>query len=96
MTLKEKAIEVLKTVKDPEIGLDLWTLGLIYDVSVDEELETVKIVMTFTTPFCPFGPQLIGEVKASMFANGFRAADVEVTFDPPWEPSDELRELLGV
>ena len=96
MTLKEKAIEILKTIQDPEIGLDLWTLGLIYDVTTDEDLETVKIVMTFTTPFCPFGPQMIGEIKAAMFASGFRAADVEVTFDPPWEPNDELRELLGV
>lgn len=95
-TSKEKAIEILKTIMDPEIGLDLWTLGLIYNVDTDDELETVNIRMTFTTPFCPFGPQMIGEIKASMFASGFRAAEVEVTFDPPWEPNEELRELLGV
>ena len=96
MTYKEKIIKVLQNTEDPELGIDIWALGLIYKVEVDEEAETAKVTMTFTTPMCPFGPQMIGEIKMKMMALGLRAAEIEVTFDPPWEPTDELREMLGV
>jgi len=96
MTWKQKAIEVLKHTLDPELNIDIWTLGLIYDVSTDEDLETVKVKMTFTTPLCPFGPQLVGDLKRSLLAAGFRDADIEIVFDPPWEPPEGLREMLGV
>ncbi len=96
MTWKEKSIEVLKHVIDPELGIDIYTLGLVYDVTTDEDLETVKIRMTFTTPLCPYGPQLLQDVKQSLLAAGLRDVDVEIVFDPPWEPPAELREMLGV
>jgi metal-sulfur cluster biosynthetic enzyme len=96
MTLKDKATEVLKHVMDPELGIDVYTLGLIYDIKANEEMEAVEIKMTFTTPLCPYGPQLLGDIKQSLLAAGLRAVEVEVVFDPPWEPTPELREMLGV
>lgn len=96
LALKEKVIEVLKHTQDPELGIDIWTLGLIYGVEVNEELETAHVRMTFTTPLCPFGPQLVGEIKMKLYALGLRDVRIEVVFDPPWEPSPELREMLGV
>ena len=96
MTLKEKVIEVLKHTADPELGVDIWTLGLIYNVDVNEELETADIKMTFTTPLCPFGPQLVGDIKRGLLAIGLRDAQIEVVFDPPWVPPEGLREMLGV
>lgn len=96
MTLKEQVIEVFKKTLDPEIGIDLWTLGLIYDVDLSEDEEILKVKMTFTTPMCPFGPQMVGDLKRALLGLGLRVVDIEVTFDPPWQPSPELREMLGV
>jgi len=96
MTYKEKIEAIMKHTMDPELGIDIWTLGLIRNIEVNEDLETAKVTMTFTTPMCPFAPQLIGEIKMKMMALGLRAAEIEVTFDPPWEPTEELREMLGV
>lgn len=96
MTLKEKVIEVLKHTADPELGVDIWTLGLIYDVKINEDLETADVKMTFTTPLCPYGPQLVGDIKRGLLAIGLRDVQVEVVFDPPWVPPEGLREMLGV
>jgi len=95
MPTKEDIIEVLKKVDDPEIGIDVWTLELIYNVDMVED--KVKVKMTFTTPMCPYGPQLVEEIKTKISEiEGIKEVDVEVTFDPPWEPSKELRATLGV
>lgn len=95
MDTKEAVIEQLKNVQDPEIGMDIWTLELVYDVSVEEDM--AKIKMTFTTPMCPYGPMLVEEVKAKVSeVEAVKKVDVEVTFDPPWKPSEELRATLGV
>lgn len=96
MTMKDKVLEVLKHTQDPELHIDIWTLGLIYDVDVSEDEEILHLKMTFTTPLCPFGPQLISELKRSLLMLGLRVVDIEVTFEPPWEPTPELRALLGV
>lgn len=96
MTKKEQVLEVFKKTLDPELGIDIHTLGLIYGYEVDEELETLKVKMTFTTPLCPYGPQLIGDLKRALLGLGFRDVDIEVVFDPPWAPPEELREMLGV
>ena len=56
---KEKIIEILRTVEDPEIRIDIHTLGLIYDIDLDEKSKEVKILMTFTTPFCPYGDLIL-------------------------------------
>ena len=95
MAIKEDVIEVLKKVNDPEIGIDIWTLELVYEVKVEND--KVYIKMTFTTPMCPYGPMLLDEVRAKVSEiKGIKEVDVEVTFDPPWQPSEELRATLGV
>lgn len=94
--MKDKITEVFKHQLDPELGIDIWTLGLIYGFELSEDEEILHVRMTFTTPLCPFGPQLIGELKQSLLMLGLRVVDIEVTFDPPWEPSEELRAMLGV
>lgn len=95
MLTRERIIEELETVMDPEIGLDLWTLGLIYDITFEDE-KYVKITMTYTTPMCPFGPALKQEVADAMYGLEFKAVEVEVTFDPPWKTPENLREMMGV
>ena len=95
MPTKEEVIGVLKKVNDPEIQMDVWSLELIYNVSVEND--KVKIRMTFTTPMCPYGPMLVEEIKAKVRElQDVKEVDVEVTFDPPWKPSEELRATLGV
>jgi len=94
MVTKEQVIEVLKKIEDPEIRMDIWSLGLIYDVKVKNNV--VNIIMTLTTPMCPFGPQLIDEVKAKVAELKVKEVNVELTFNPPWEPSDEIKAALGL
>ena len=98
-TLKETVISVLKTIYDPEIPVDIWTLHLIYGVDVDEE-GNVKIVMTVTAPNCPVAEVLPAEVKNRVQAiMGVKNVDVELTFDPVWSIdmlSDEARAELGL
>ena len=91
----KKIIEVMKKIQDPELGIDIWSLGLIYDVIESEKL---KIVMTFTSPMCPFGPQIVDELKSGLEGKGYNGKNIniEIVFNPFWEPSEELREMLGV
>jgi metal-sulfur cluster biosynthetic enzyme len=92
---KEQIIEVLKTVEDPELFLDIWFLGLIYNIAIDEG--RVIIDMTFTSPMCPAGPQLKHEVQSKVAAlSGVREAVVQITFQPPWEASEEVKGMLGM
>lgn len=95
MISKEKVIEMLETVLDPELGVDVWTMGLIYDINIIDE-KSVKILMTFTSPLCPVGEELVNDVTVSLKQLGFENVKVEVTFSPPWKPSAELREAMGV
>ena len=98
-TLKETVISVLKTIYDPEIPVDIWTLHLIYGVEVDED-GNVKIVMTVTAPNCPVAEVLPAEVKNRIQAiMGVKDVDVELTFDPVWSIdmlSDEAKAELGL
>ena len=91
---KDDAIEALKKVLDPELGLDIYTLGLIYEIKI--ETNTPKIKMTFTSPTCPYAPQLVAEVKSQLKESGFNEPEIEFTFDPPWEPSEEVKMMLGL
>lgn len=92
---RDEIVEVLKTVNDPEILMDVWTLGLIYKIDIAGR--AVKILMTFTSMMCPAGPQLVNDVTRRVEAlPNVQRADVEVTFTPPWEPSEELRAMLGI
>jgi len=92
---KEKIIEVLKTIEDPELHLDIWTLGLVYEINIKSHDE-INFVITYTTPMCPFGPAIKQKIREEMNSLGFGAIDIEVAFDPPWEPSEELRTALGI
>jgi metal-sulfur cluster biosynthetic enzyme len=96
MATKEEVMEVLKTVNDPELQMDVWTLGLIYEIEVKKD--SVKIIMTFTTPMCPYGPMLLDMIEDAIKTRFKEISDVniEVTFEPPWEPSEELRMMFGV
>ncbi|MBI3051645.1 metal-sulfur cluster assembly factor [Candidatus Woesearchaeota archaeon] len=92
---KEELIELLKTCFDPELQIDVWTLGLIYDLRL--EAATVNVKMTLTTPFCPYGPQLLEEVEGKLMqAEGVKKVNIDLVFDPPWQPSEELRAMLGI
>jgi len=93
--LADNVRDALKNVKDPEIGLDLVTLNLIY--SVKTKGDKCKILMTFTTPMCPFGPAMVEEVqRAASEVKGVGHVEVEVTFEPPWQPTDEVKMMLGI
>ena len=95
MATREEVIEVLKTILDPELYLDIWTLGLIYDLKIEGSRLDVR--MTFTSPACPAGPYLVQEIKEKTNGvGGLEQTEVEITFTPPWEPSEELKQLLGL
>lgn len=87
-------IEQLKLVYDPEVAVDIWNLELVYDIKV--EGSSVEVVMTFTSPLCPYGPELVEQVTESIKSIGFDNVHVEVVIDPPWVPSEHVKELLGV
>ncbi|MCL4120752.1 UNVERIFIED_CONTAM: hypothetical protein GTU68_066976 [Idotea baltica] len=97
--LGEKIVNVLKTIYDPEIPVDIYELGLIYDVFVNEDYE-VKILMTLTTPNCPVAETLPLEVEEKVKSlNAVKDAEVEITFDPPWTQdlmSEEAKLELGM
>ncbi len=94
---REEVIAALKQVIDPEIGVDIWSLGLIYELRISSE--TVEIKMTFTSPMCPLGPFIIESVREKVSAvPGVKDVKVEITFEPLWTPdriSDEVRGTLG-
>lgn len=80
----EKIVNVLKTIYDPEIPVDIYELGLIYDVMVNTDYE-VKILMTLTTPNCPVAESLPKEVEDKVKSlDTVKDCEVEITFDPPW------------
>ena len=97
--LGEKIVRVLKTVYDPEIPVDIYELGLIYDVFVNEADE-VKVLMTLTTPNCPVAETLPQEVEEKVKSlDEVKDAEVEITFDPPWTQdlmSEEAKLELGL
>jgi len=85
--LKQTAVSQIKTVFDPEIPVDIYELGLIYQVEVDEK-GTAHVVMTLTTPNCPVADSLPLEVQQKVFAiEGIEDVNLELTFDPPWNTS---------
>ncbi len=92
--IKESIMEAAKNVRDPEIGIDIWTLGLIYDIKTKED-KTI-ITMTLTSPMCPFGPQILEDFKLKLANLGINDVEINLVFDPPWQPSEELRAMLGI
>ena len=81
--LKEKVIENIKKVFDPEIPVNIYELGLIYDIKIDDG--DVEVIMTLTSPFCPVAGSLPKEVAARVSeVDGVKKANVELVFEPPW------------
>ena len=96
--LEEEIIKTIKTVYDPEIPVDIFELGLIYEITINDD-DTVKIIMTLTTPNCPSAEELPREVEDKVGnLDGVKEAKVEITFDPPWDKdmmSEEAQLELG-
>ena len=102
MKLKDKIIDILKQCYDPEIPIDLWNLGLIYNIGIKEngkEKSDVEVLMSLTTPGCTMGQHMAEDIKTKVsLLPEIRNVSVEVTFDPPWKPemmTQEAREKLG-
>ena len=97
--LQEAVIEALKSIYDPEIPVNIYELGLIYDVAVDADGDAV-VTMTLTTPNCPVAESMPAEVEMRVLSvPGIRDAEVKLVWDPPWDPSkmsDEARLELGM
>jgi len=97
--LKSLIIEALQTVYDPEIPVNIWEVGLIYEVDVDDH-GSAHILMTLTSPMCPVAESLPIEVEQKVAAiEGVSSVDVELTWDPPWDPdmmSDAAKLELGM
>ncbi len=96
MVTKEQLVEkVFKKYQDPEVGIDVWTMGLIYEVKIEgKKQDLVKVKMTFTSPMCPLGPMMIEEITEMIKKEGAEKVEIEIVFDPPWQPSEELKEML--
>ncbi len=102
---EQQALEALKPIEDPELHLGIVDLGLIYGIDVEPapegEGEHVKLTMTFTTPFCPYGPMLKSQVHQALAKlPGVKQAQVAVVFSPPWDPrtmaTEDCRVALGL
>ena len=97
--INRKIIDVIKTCYDPEIPVNIYELGLIYDVKVDEE-DNAHVKMTLTAPNCPAAQSLPAEVKHKIEAmDEIKSASVEIVFDPPWNPnkmSDSAKLVLNI
>ncbi|HEY4412511.1 MAG TPA: metal-sulfur cluster assembly factor [Gaiellaceae bacterium] len=97
MPTKEEVLEVLRQVEDPELGMDVVDLGLVYDVEVDGS--KVKVLYSLTSMGCPAGPLISGDMeRAAREVEGVEDVELELTFDPPWTPdkmSDDAKFILG-
>ena len=97
--IETEIVNQLRNIHDPEIPVNIYDLGLIYDIEIDEE-DRVRITMTLTAPNCPVADSLLLEVKEKVeTVEGVRGAEVNLVFDPPWDPSmlsDEAKLELGM
>ncbi|NQU33374.1 MAG: SUF system Fe-S cluster assembly protein [Bacteroidetes bacterium] len=97
--LEEKIIVVLKNIYDPEIPVDIYALGLIYEINIDETGK-VKVVMTLTSPNCPVAESMPAQVKEEIsYLKGVTETEVEISFEPPWDQdmmTEEAKLELGL
>ena len=96
--IEERIVDVLKTVYDPEIPVDIWNLGMIYKIDVKDD-GTVDMDMTFTAPSCPAADFILEDVRTNVEGvKGVKSANVNLVFEPAWDQSmmsDEARTELG-
>jgi metal-sulfur cluster biosynthetic enzyme len=97
MATKDEVVEVLRGVEDPELGMDIVDLGLLYDVEVQDS--NVKVIHSLTSMGCPAGPMIQEGIHEAVAAiPGVENVEVELTWDPPWTPekmSDDAKFILG-
>jgi len=93
---KGAVIGALKAVLDPELGIDVYTLGFVRRIDLDAEKRELKLDMTLTSPLCPYGPRMMKDVESRLLSLGLKKVSVEMVFDPPWEPDPEVRKILGI
>ena len=103
MPIQEETVyEALKQVRDPELMVNVVDLGLVYGVALEEagEKTNLGVMMTMTTPACPYGPQLLADVRERLAGlDGAGEVKVEVTLTPPWSPdmmTEAARDELGM
>ena len=100
VSLKDKVKSNLRRVIDPEIGINIVDLGLVYDIDVNEEND-VQVLMTLTAPNCPFGEMIMMETEfAVRSVKDVNIVKINLTFDPPWNPdihvTDEAKYQMGI
>lgn len=84
---KVKVLKVLKNIIDPELGINIIDLGLIYNISINQKDNTIKILMTLTTPSCPFNEYLLAQIQEELKKLKFKKINIQLTFDPIWTPA---------
>jgi metal-sulfur cluster biosynthetic enzyme len=98
MPTRDEVIDALRQVEDPELGMDIVDLGLLYDVELQGP--RVKVIHTLTSMGCPVGPMIQEDIhRVTSEIDGVEAVDVELTWDPPWSPermSDDAKFILGI
>lgn len=99
MPTKQQVEKVLRAIPDPEIGVSLWDLGLVYDIGIDKKVGSIRILMTLTTIGCPLFDLIAGPIREEVGKlKGVKHVDVELTFEPPWSMdrmSEEAKAQLG-
>ncbi|MBI3966590.1 MAG: metal-sulfur cluster assembly factor [Chloroflexi bacterium] len=99
---EEQVIEKLKDVYDPELGLNIVDLGLVYGVDPMPDDEKVNVRMTLTSPGCPYGPMLMGQVHTTILTEfpDVKDVSIDLQWSPPWDPremaSEEVKMMLGI
>ena len=101
-SMKEKVVDILKKCNDPELPIDLWNLGLIYNLNINQNGDNfdVSILMSLTTPGCTMGQYMMDDMKMKLATlQNIGNVEIELTFDPPWNPemmTDEGKAKLGL
>ncbi|HEY2742336.1 MAG TPA: metal-sulfur cluster assembly factor [Gaiellaceae bacterium] len=97
MATRDEVMEILRTVEDPELGMDIVDLGLLYDVEVEDS--KAKVIYSLTSMGCPAGPLIAQDIDSAIRqVEGIQEVELELTFDPPWTPdrmSDDAKFILG-
>lgn len=98
--IKKEILQKLEQVIDPEIGIDIVNLGLVYGIEVSKDLKKATIKLTMTSPSCPVIPQILGEIKRKLSeVESVEEIKVDLVWDPPWNPnmmSKKAKMLLGL